>query len=580
MTSTLGALLAKKHGISQIKRTVVRSEEFKRIADIARREFYEDLSEMMTELYKTPQGTMKLWTIQAIINTEIYNNNGGLACVRVGGGKTLSTLLLPVMMEAERPLLIVPAALKKKTVQEDIPFYSQHWEMHDNLKIMSYSELSTESKHDILFSIVPDLIIADECHYLRNPGAGRTRRFLRYFNHFPQTKFAGFSGTITKRSIKDYWHLIKIALKENSPLPRIFTELQDWADAIDDGVDETSKIDPGALLDFCRDGETVRQGYRRRFVETPGVITTEEGALGTSLILKEHQVSKIPDEIIDAFRKLRTTWCTPGGEEITDALSLNRHSKELSAGFYYRWVWPNDEPDHEWIDARKSWKKFVRQTIKGMRKNPLDTELQVFNACRNKQLVSFEYDKWVQIRDRVNPVTEAVWISDYVVKEIEKWISKNKQGIVWIEHQALGEKLKAKGLKYYGGGDDSILQEKETFAASIASHGTGKNLQHFNKNLFVTIPTSGQTWEQTLGRTHRPGQMADEVTADLLLHTRELWSSFFQARKDANYIETTVGQKQKLQYASIDITSEGEAMNRMLYSSDPLWSVGDIDEEN
>lgn len=571
---SLGAILAKKKGIPTHKRKVVRSMEFKRISALERRKHFEDLSYMMTEVLKTPGGSMTLWPIQAITIAEAFDNGGALGCIRVGGGKSLMSLLIPVMMEAERPLLLVPASLRDKTITKDIPELSKHWHLHDNLRIMSYSELSSEAQHDALVKTMPDLIIADECHMLRNPGAGRTRRFLRYMHHVEDTKFVGLSGTITKRSIRDYWHLVKLALREKSPLPLIWTELQDWADALDEGMDDAARIDPGALLDFCNEGESPRDGYRRRFVETPGIITTEEGAIGTSLIVKSRDI-EVPDEVKEAFKKLRTTWCTPGGEEISDALSLNRHSKELSCGFYYKWIWPGGVPDYEWLDARKEWRRFVRKTIQSQRKKPFDTELQVAKACASEELHSIEYKKWVAIRDKVSPVTEAVWVSEFMLDAVQSWLKHNK-GIVWIEHSAFGEKLKERGIIYYGAGDNGILDEKHGCVASINAHGTGKNLQVFHKNLFIAVPASGSAWEQGLGRTHRPGQEADEVFNEVFLHSRELWSCFFQARKDAAYIEATTGQKQKLQYASIDVLSDDEALKKMMFSDDPLWRAEDL----
>jgi hypothetical protein len=102
------------------------------------------------------------------------------------------------------------------------------------------------------------------------------------------------------------------------------------------------------------------------------------------------------------------------------------------------------------------------------------------------------------IRDRVKPLTEAVWISEFMIDEIENWIKENKKGVVWVQHTALEAKLSLRGIKYYGGDDKShetIEDDKGAYAASIYAHGTGKNLQyHFNKNLFVSVPKIGKIW--------------------------------------------------------------------------------------
>ncbi len=89
--------------------------------------------------------------------------------------------------------------------------------------------------------------------------------------------------------------------------------------------------------------------------------------------------------------------------------------------------------------------------------------------------------------------------------------------------------------------------------ASIASHGTGKNLQHqWSDNLVTAVPASGLTWEQMLGRTHRQGQKADEVTCHLYLHTDGVIDSWHRALGDAAYLQDTLGTPQKLLNADRD----------------------------
>ena len=53
-----------------------------------------------------------------------------------------------------------------------------------------------------------------------------------------------------------------------------------------------------------------------------------------------------------------------------------------------------------------------------------------------------------------------------------------------------------------------------------------------------------------LGRTHRQGQMADEVGVDVYLHTEHFQAAFDQAIKDSEYVENTQGQRRKLLYAT------------------------------
>jgi hypothetical protein len=76
-------------------------------------------------------------------------------------------------------------------------------------------------------------------------------------------------------------------------------------------------------------------------------------------------------------------------------------------------------------------------------------------------------------------------------------------------------------------------------------------LQRWSRNLVVAPPTSGKAWEQLLGRTHREGQQADEVSFEVFLPIQELKDCFERARADAKYLEETYGNRQKLNYADI-----------------------------
>lgn len=560
-------------------RMVVRSVDFLRVASLPRRETFTDFSEALTLHLKTPGGTQSLRPHQAWALSEAYERGGLLAPLSPGAGKTLISLLAPVVMDAQRPLLLVPAALRDKTLKIDIPALRHHWRLHDRLLVRSYEELSTVGFADFLNRTMPDLIICDEVHNLRARSAARTKRVLRFYNEHPTTKFIGMSGTITKRSLRDYAHLLRLALKDGSPLPHSWMELQDWADALDEGIDEATRIEPGALMDFVEPEDMAisdktaraRRGFRRRLVVTPGVVTTEETSISTALNILERPVPQVAPEIVSAFRALRNTATLPGGEEISTALDLNRHAKELAAGFYYRWVWPEGKVDHEWLEARKLWRRFVRKTVQYSR--GYDTELQVAQAVRKGEIrcPEDEYQKWTNIKDRVEPRTEAVWISEYLIDDIAEWLREGP-GIAWVEHQAVAEKLRQRGFPVFAAGENEIALEDGSRAvvASMAHH-VGKNLQMFNRNLVVSSPTSGTIWEQMIARTHRPGQDADEVIFNIYLHCRELWGSFMQAQRDSEYIFGTLGQEQRLRIATKVFPTVNDVFNRV-QSKAPLWA--------
>jgi len=531
---------------------VAYSGEFKRIEALPRRVWNADpYIDILTEELGT-SGLMGLWKVQAAALNDICLYRGAFLPIGVGQGKALISLLAPVVLEAKRPILFVPAQLREQTKEHVIPAMKQYWTLHPNLRVVGYSELSLAKNAKMLEEYEPDLIILDECHRCKSKKAGRTKRLIRYFREHPETMCVAMSGTISNRSIKDFAHIIEWCLKDKTPVPLKWTELSEWADAIDEKVPEEQRVAPGALQRFCTGDENTRQGFRRRLVETPGVVATSEQALGTSLRIERFKGLEVPGKIHSMIDRMRNTWETPNGDIITEAIDLWRHIRELALGFWYRWDPPAPK---DWMKARREWKSYVREVLKHNRRG-LDTELQVWNECsiRSKRsgLAQPEWFAWKELKGMFKPNTVAEWIDDFALQACACWLD-DKGGIVWIEHREFGIKLaQYSHLNYYGAGNSDILTTTEpAIIASRAAHGEGKNLQRYSRNLVVALMTSGKAWEQLLGRTHREGQEADEVTCEVFLHVDELVQSFEQAQADARYLEDTYGNRQKLNYADV-----------------------------
>ena len=137
---------------------------------------------------------------------------GAFLPIQVGGGKTLITLLAPQVMQANRPILLLPASLIEKT-ERDRQEYAKHWKVAKHLRFVSYESLGRVRMAQELENYHPDLIIADEAHRLKNPRAACTRRVARYMKDHPTVPFVALSGTIMRHSIKDFAHLLIWALK-------------------------------------------------------------------------------------------------------------------------------------------------------------------------------------------------------------------------------------------------------------------------------------------------------------------------------------------------------------------------------
>ena len=266
---------------------VAYTSEVRRIAALPRRVWSDEdaarLAAMLTRELKTPQGTMSLRPVQAIALYEAMEIGGLCGAIRVGGGKSLLSFLLPLVLEAKNPILLLPAALIEKT-WIDRENLAKHWRLPTNLQLISYEMLGLVQSARKLDYIRPDFIGADECHMLKSRKAGRTKRVMRYMREHPETRVAVFSGTLMKGSIKDFVHLIRWALKGNAPVPMTDDEAATWADALDEKVNPLGRRQPDALFDLAPEGRRVdfstskltqaRRVFQSRLLETKGFVAS------------------------------------------------------------------------------------------------------------------------------------------------------------------------------------------------------------------------------------------------------------------------------------------------------------------
>lgn len=558
---------------------VSRSGELIRVRDLPRRDlatYDKAFAEVLSRELVRPGSTFRLRPMQAAMLVEAVEASGVFGMLGVGYGKTVCAPLFGKVLDVERFVLLVPPAIKKEIVEHVIPRLRREIDGIVLPTVVSYNELSRADTGDILDRLRPQLIVADEVHNLKNKGAAQTKRFLRYFDENPDTMLVALSGTITRKSIRDFAHIIQITHKMHKcPITRAWKELQDWANALDPQVPEDVRMNPGALLELCEPGEDVRSGFRRRLIDTEGVVAGDAEDVGASLVCRKLLHNDTPAEVVHALKVLRTKWETPGGEQVVDALDFARKARELSQGFYYVWDWPDGKADKAWLTARKEWRAAVASVCK-LNREGLDSELLVRNACRralglvqeatstitlpkaSRAEVLEAFKAWHAQAHKEEPETRAVWISDWLVKKAIQWTKDNPLGIVWFDARAVGERAAQLGGNVCGPGNAghakilALSQQKEppTIFASSTSHGTGKNLQAWCNMLIFAPWSGGATWTQVLGREHRPGQDADEVRADVNAHTPELREAIRKAIEQSEYIQETTGSAQKMIQAS------------------------------
>lgn len=434
----------------------------------------------------------------------------------------------------------------------------------------------------------------------------------------PKPLYVPMSGTITDNSIKEYGHHAKHALGDKSPLPIHEPTLDEWASALD-VADRPSP--PGRLSILCAPGETVHQGFARRLFDTHGVITTKSASVNCGLEIEAIEPPPMPELVHEHLTNIRELEVRPDGEESDGAMTTANWAREMASGFYSYWAFPKEFKKHcphgdqcpgspagceavklisDWFAARKMYNKAVRMRLKHSREfmdspdllkyatirwfdgyehkgvkyppktvqatpsKPKGGPLSVWDSIVELQggEVLETWPKWAAIKDKVDPDPRTKWVDPFLVNACIAWGQANT-GIIWTEHKDFGRKVAA-GLKtvfYDGGGKDPELDAngKISIVCSIKANSEGSNLQKiFFKNLVAHPPTSGLTWEQMLGRTHRMGQRASEVECDVFLHTEECRRAFDTARRRSFYIQTTTRTPQKLCLATIDLSKAEE----------------------
>lgn len=574
------------------------SADFERIKALPRRRWEEwcdahNYVDILTAKYRMPGNTHKLRPVQATSLLEAARVGGLFGPQRVGAGKTITSLICPLVMEAQRPVLLLPANLLHKT-RNEMDTLRKEWLIPPALHMISYEALGRKEHKDDLEHFKPDLIIADECHRLKSSKAGVTRRVKKYMLAHPTTRFVALSGTMLRNALEEYIHILHWCLKDKAPVPFDLDARMEWGGCLDPkNSDEGIATAPGVLKELCNAEEleifktdpmkAVRIAYRRRINETPGVVATEEGVMDMSLLIDSRVVKMEEKAIKSAIYDLKNHWVLPDGQDCFGSLDVWRHLNELACGFYYHW---NPLPPQAWRDARKAWAKFIQKTMS--ENKDLDTPGQVTDMVRKGILISPEYGQWIHELEKpradgkpfvVN--TEPVFLSDAVIDVCIQWM-KEGPGIVWTEHSAFARRLSQKsGVPYYGregvnSQGVSILEHAKIWQnprddiyldkpliASRQANGTGKNLQKFYRNLMPIAPTSASDWEQTLGRTHRDGQKADEVSNTLLFTIQDQVEALDKVRAQARRISDTTGQEQKLCYATFAVATKEEVPTGM-----------------
>ena len=509
------------------------------------------------------KGTMRLNPQQRQALTCLRELRCLVAALPVGYGKTLITALVPAALgvPGDRVALLLPPSMIGPFLRE-VERYDRHFSTEGQgwPVPVSYGRLS--SRAGVLEELAPLVVIADEAHYLRARDSGRTRRVLRYLDAHPDVVFVPLSGTLIRRTITDAAHLFNRALGALSPFPRAYSTLAhlDAITKLEDSRGWPTPTDWKAAVPLLtwagldpntRDVEAARDAVRRRIESSPGVVAASASSCPASLELRP-QAWRTPAPIKAALAELERTWCLPDGSAITDPMRLATCALQLSLGFYYRWVWPEGRADFPWLAARADYTRALTAYLRrGARALQLDTpgavEAAMLDLRRDdlpEELLQAKAAWDAEAARRDAPPVEAVWICPDVMSRIAA-LARDEDALVWCPWVAVMDELERLGLEVCRPGV-TPTGSRRPLAVSVASHGTGHNLQTWCHNVVLAPPASASAWEQLLGRTHRQGQEADDVIVDVLLGTPAQRAALDRAREAATFALQTTGQQQKL----------------------------------
>lgn len=527
---------------------------------------------------------------QASVLIEGYEY-GCIAPIPVGAGKTLPTFLLPFLINAARPMLMVPAALREKT-KRDFADYAQDWRVRLP-EIVSYEEMYRADRHDLLTRRMPDLLMADECDPLMNDNAcaRRVRRYCR--EHRP--RFVPMSGTLIGDKLERYHGVTTWALGSKAPMPTSTDDAERWASALDSEVKAIARHDPGAL------GQ-IPGGFHHHFRTRRGVVCGQGVACPASIRASVWEQA-LPEVLAQTVREVAASGMRPDGE-ILDEWGLPDCLCRIALGHYPIW---DPAPPSWWLRPRRAFWSAIRELLAAehpdfdtagqivtaldrterLRNGPVqrvwtdtipkpeyaamieaDPEPDWPDECyQDVQRVVIDHPgdgprvpghaelaellaEWRAVKDRFEPTPVPVWLDVSPLVEIMQRAKANPGTLVWTPFVAVGQMLELMGLPYYGADrDPETAPPGHSIAVSVMAHHRGKNLQAWHRNTILRCPAKAKINEQLIGRTHRPGQNATSIFLEYLGSISYHRDVLDRVMAEARAVTRASGVQQKLTLA-------------------------------
>lgn len=422
-----------------------------------------------------------------------------------------------------------------------------------------------------------------------------TKKSISDYAHLARQCLLGNSPLpIHAAAIAEWSEVLDVGKYSTSTSQEHFQYLFDWARLA--GAIITSTVENTKTQQ-----EMLREAHAHRMTTCPGIVMSSEQSVGCSLIIHWREpILPTTDDgmtVRKLMQKVAEEDVTPDGDEIDWAMHKWKWLWELSTGFYNQLIWPTPEQEVDRQERRgKTISIFEAEQLiyQAVAHHKL---LQVYHSilrkfldsnhipsCDSPALVAAEITRQLTApgrairlpEDLVDAYREArearfddlperlgrpVRICDYKIKAAVEWckekIEAKENGLIWHHHPEIGrwlsEYLRKESIPHtYAPAGVNDAPYKTGIVIASYAHGTGKNLQMHAQNLFLEVRREASIMEQTIGRTHRQGQKADEVHGDIFIANGFDLTMFSSILRDADYVQSSTTQIQKLCYATYD----------------------------
>jgi len=510
--------------------------------EISSLENYDQARAEVLEAYGRRRTPIELVGDQAMMLWEFVNVGGLTAIAPVGTGKTLffwlAALLAQRLWGYTRIVQLIFGSGYDQTIS-DFGNLAKYWQApRPDITVTSYQAIGKPRGQWKLCdcalcrnlpgavpsgeSLYPQLLMLDESDNTRNP-VRCTERIDRWRTiHRKETRMITATGSGVRHSYSDLAHHLRWTIGErNAPVPCTYQDNEDWRGALDNKPRKGYNTHPGALLALTDHREAgldetraARRGFARRLAETPGIIIISKSSCDTPIHIRVLQAPDDPELEAEFYAcKFEGASSGPPGTErrkLKNPFEKLAHDQRLGCGFvsYY-----DPKPPQWWLEAKAAWGELVSELCAEAESygEPIDSEGVAALRCRNHPT----YQAWVEARNAFGkPRSVARPISLSLVNYAAEWLRINTPALVWTPHTWFGQALShVTGVPYFQGKGKSsnglrIQSYDPQYSAILSTKANSRqrNLQGWNRMLFVSPEHSNADKEQRLGRAHRRGQ--------------------------------------------------------------------------